>query len=142
MSIDKNKTKQQRLLECIKLMEKISGKKVVLKEYNNYDVDLDNDIEISGDEDFFDQEKENKKEDPKALTTAIVEFIKNYDFDSLVNKFYDFDGSATEIKTSMRKQCLRDINENFEADLNKLPDNFKTLISKAMNARLMKIRIG
>lgn len=139
MALNKIKSKQQRLLECIKLMEKISGKKVVLKEYNDYDVDTDDDIEISGDEDFFNQE--NKKEDPKALTTAIVEFIKNYDFEGLLNHFYDFDEPATEIKTRMRKQCLKDINENFEADLNKLPDNLKTIISKAMNARLMKIRI-
>ena len=127
---EKMKTKQQAIQECIRLIEKITGKKVSLKEYFDQEESND-DIAIMGDEDFDNETNED------AMLNAILGFINDYTFDL----DYSEDLSASEIKKEARIECLRAISNDFDIDWNIISDKSKSKISTAINSKLMKIKL-
>ena len=133
MAIKNIKTKQQRLQECIKLMEKLTGKKVVFKEYLNPE-NVNNPTEYEEDD-----YEENIGHSDEAMISAILDYINEYKFE--LDSYDPKEEKAEDVKKRARIACLHNISEEFGIDWGEVSNEDKAKISKTIDNKLRKIKL-
>lgn len=125
---------KKKLQECIKLMEKITGKKVMFKEYDENQYGQENTSEEDDiDTSDFDYDFENEE---KSMVTAVLEFIQDYKFDFDDSLDFDNEEDNKEFIKKLRIQCLSDISKNFGINWKEVTNEDKKAISTAINNKL------